>query len=192
MTRIAAFVLTFACLLGAGGPACAYEYVGLGTGVDPAGLRALFPTSRHEFWLRGSSSVARPGDDGGKFERWLREADGIYIIRFSSDDSRGDVTAASLSMEHGKVRRWILSFERLGVGKRPEQIEARYPGCRRILDTLIERYGKPDRFRTRTEDGMQHRPRSWSGKDGELTLDCGRFPGRRAIFAIDIEIDSNS
>jgi hypothetical protein len=98
------------------------------------------------------------------------------------------MTAVSVSLDRGKVRRWILSFERPGAGTKPEQVETRYPGCKRVLDTIAERYGPPGNFSTRIEEGMQHRLRTWSDSTGALRLDCGKLLKRNPIFAIDIEI----
>ena len=166
----------------------AFEYAGLGTGIDPVSLREQFPASRHEFWQRGSGSIAKPEDGDGRFDDWLREGEGLYIIKLAPDDSRADVTAVSISMDKGKVRRWILSFERMGAGTRPEQMERRYPTCRRVLYTLVDRFGEPAKFDTRVEEGIQHRTRSWTGATSALTLDCGKYVSRKAIFAIDLEI----
>ena len=181
-------LLVLAGVLALAGGAGAFEYVGLGVGVEPSSLLERFPESRHEFWQRGSGSIARPEDGDGRFTEWLRGGDGLYIVKLSADDSRGDVTAISVSLDRGTVRRWIFSFERAGAGTRPEQNEKRYPGCRRVLDTLIQRYGQPGKFTTRIEEGLQHRSRFWVTGQGEMILDCGRYPNRSPIFAIDLEI----
>lgn len=174
--------------LGLAGGAAAFEYAGVSAGGDPATLRERFPESRHEFWQRGTGSVVTPDDPEGRFDKSLKEGDGLYIVKLAPDDTRADVTAVSVSLDHGRVRRWILSFERVGAGNRPEQTEARYPGCKRVLDGISERYGPPKDFSTRIEEGMQHRMRRWVGPEGTLTLDCGKFLKRNAIFAIDVEL----
>lgn len=168
--------------------ASALDYAGVGAATDPGGLREQFPASRHEFWQRGTGAIVRPEDADGRFETMLKEGDGLYIVKLSPDDTRGDMTAVSVSLDHGKVRRWILSFERPGAGNKPEQVEARYPGCKRVLDTISERYGPPRDFSTRIEEGMQHRLRTWADTDATLRLDCGKLLKRNPIFAIDIEI----
>jgi hypothetical protein len=168
--------------------ASALDYAGVGAATDPGGLREQFPASRHEFWQRGTGAIVRPEDADGRFEAMLKEGDGLYIVKLSPDDTRGDMTAVSVSLDHGKVRRWILSFERPGAGNKPEQVEARYPGCKRVLDTISERYGPPRDFTTRIEEGMQHRLRTWADADATLRLDCGKLLKRNPIFAIDIEI----
>lgn len=182
------FLLGLASVLALAGGAQAFEYVGLGVGVEPSTLLERFPESRHEFWQRGSGSIARPEDGDGRFAEWLKDGDGLYIVKLSADDSRGDVTAISVSLDRGKVRRWIFSFERAGTGTRPEQNEKRYPGCKRVLDSLAQRYGEPGKFTTRIEEGLQHRARVWTSGQGEMILDCGRYPNRPTIFAIDLEI----
>jgi len=166
----------------------ALDYAGVGPTSDPGGLREQFPASRHEFWQRGTGNIVRPEDGDGSFESMLKEGDGLYIVKLSPDDTRGDMTAVSVSLDHGKVRRWILSFERPGAGSKPEQVEARYPGCKRVLDTIAERHGPPRDFTTRIEDGMQHRLRTWVDAEATLRLDCGKLLKRNPIFAIDIEI----
>lgn len=168
--------------------AFALDYAGVGATTDPATLKERFPDSRHEFWQRGTGSIVRPEDADSRFEAMLKEGDGLYIVKLSPDDTRGDMTAVSVSLDHGKVRRWILSFERPGAGNKPEQVETRYPGCKRVLDTISERYGPPRDFSTRIEEGMQHRLRTWADNEGTLRLDCGKLLKRNPIFAIDIEI----
>lgn len=168
--------------------ASALDYAGVGPTSDPGSLREQFPASRHEFWQRGTGNIVRPEDGDGRFESMLKEGDGLYIVKLSPDDTRGDMTAVSVSLDHGNVRRWILSFERPGAGSKPEQVEARYPGCKRVLDTIAERHGPPRDFATRIEDGMQHRLRTWVDADATLRLDCGKLLKRNPIFAIDIEI----
>lgn len=170
------------------GTAFGFEFAGLGVGVSPDSLRTLFPESRHEFWQRGSGSIARPEDGDGRFDDWLKTGDGLYIVKLSPNDTRADVTAISVSLDKGSVRRWIFSFERSGTGNKPEQTERRYPGCKRVLDTIIAKYGEPGKFTTRVEDGIQHRSREWTGERGEMILDCGKFVNRASIFAIDLEI----
>ncbi|MFO1319150.1 MAG: hypothetical protein U1F52_06010 [Burkholderiales bacterium] len=178
-------LLALAALSGTGQ---AFEYGGLGLGIDPATLRDRFPESKHEIWQRGSGSIARPEDGDGRFDQWLKEGDGLYIIKLAPNDSRADVTAVSISLDKGKVRRWVLSFERAGVGSKPEQVEKRYPGCKRVLDTIVEHYGEPVAFTKRVEEGVEHRTRSWSGAEGRVLLDCGRYEKRTPIYAIDLEI----
>jgi hypothetical protein len=188
MIRTLARIVCIGWLGAVGSAASAFEFAGLGSGVDPQSLRERFPASKHEFWQRGSGNIARPEEDDGRFDLWLKEGEGLYIIKLAPDDSRADVTAVSISMDKGKVRRWILSFERVGVGKKPEQMERRYPTCRRVLDTLVERYGEPGKFDTHVEEGIQHRTRNWSTPRDSLTLDCGKYTNRKAVFAIDLEI----
>jgi hypothetical protein len=179
-----------ACLAGFlfSAAASAFEYAGVGIGADPAGLRERFPSSKHEFWARGTGSIIRPEDSGGRFEAQLKDGDGLYIVKLAPDDTRGDVTAVSVSLDHGRVRRWILSFERPALGNRPAEVEARYPGCKRLLDSVSERYGPPGEFSTRIENGVQHRLRTWTSPAGVLRLDCGKYVKRTAIYALDIEI----
>lgn len=168
--------------------AFAFEYAGLSLGVGPMELLDLFPDSRHEFWERGTGSVLLPDDEGGRFDTALAEGTGRYVIRLVPDDTRGQVTSISLTMEAGTVARMTLDFRRPGDGIRPQEIENRYPKCRPVLDALVARYGQPVSFKTYNEDNLQHRVRSWAGPDGGMHLDCGKFNGRSAIFAMDIEL----
>ena len=169
------------------GHAADLDYVGLGPAVSPESLRERFPASSHRFALRGSGSVLRAEDADGRFERALREGDGVYLLRPAGEDLRGEVTAISLTLEKGRVVRWIFSFERPGGGK-PEQVERRHPPCLRILDALRDRYGEPRGPDTRVEEGVEHRVRRWRAGAWELALDCGRYPERKLIYAIDVEI----
>lgn len=165
----------------------AVDYAGIGPNTDPATLREIFPASRHEFWQRGTGSVVVPGDDILRFEALLKEGDGRYVVRLAADDTRAEVTSVSMSLEGGKVRLVTLGFEREGDGDKPAQVERRYPGCRAVLDALIEKFGRQPALTTRVEEYLEHRTRTWTGPDGAMRLDCGRFVNRRPIFAIDLE-----
>lgn len=170
--------------------AAAVDYAGIGPNTDPLALRELFPASRHEFWQRGTGSVVVPGDDTARFEALLKEGDGRYVVRLAADDTRAEVTSIAMSLEAGKVRLVALGFEREGEGNQPVQVERRYPGCRAVLDALVEKFGRQPVLTTRVEEYLEHRTRTWSGPEGSMRLDCGRFVNRRPIFAIDLEFDT--
>jgi hypothetical protein len=185
-------ILPLLLALAVAGSAHAFEYAGLNRTIDPTSLRALFPDSRHEFWERGTGSIAVPEDEDGRFLTLLKGGDGRYVVRLAPDDTRAEVTSVSLTLDGGEVVRLGLAFEREGQGVKPEAIERRFPGCRGVLDALIERYGAPVRFATRMEDNLEHRLRTWSSPEGIMRLDCGRFAGRRPIFAMDLEFEAGS
>ncbi len=170
----------------------AYEYAGLSRSLDPAALLELFPDSRHEFWERGTGSIAVPDDEDKRFDQLLKEGDGRYVVRLAPDDTRAEVTSVSMTLDAGEVLRMSLGFEREGQGIKPESIERRFPICRGVLDSLIERYGDPDGFTTRLEDNLEHRLRTWSSPRGIMRLDCGRFVGRKQIFAMDLEFEAGA
>ncbi|MCW5624751.1 MAG: hypothetical protein KIT73_08560, partial [Burkholderiales bacterium] len=144
----------------------------------------------HEFWQHGTGSIAVPGEEDGRFEQWLETGDGRYVIQLAPDDTRAEVTNISLSLRSGLLQRLTLGFQRGGQGIKPDMIERRFPGCRGVLDALVARYGQPQAFVSEMEDNLEHRVRSWRGPEGTLHLDCGRFTGRTAIFAMDIEIEA--
>lgn len=179
-------VLLFALVAGT---AQAFEYAGLDRQIDPAQLRQMFPYSHHEFWERGSGSVILPDEEPEEFEALLTEGNGRYVVRLAPDDTRAEVTSVSLTLDGGKVQRLTLGFEREGQGIRPDAIEKRFPVCRGVLDALVARYGEPSVFYTRLEDSLEHRLRTWIGPEGVMRLDCGRFTGRKPIFAIDLEFE---
>lgn len=168
----------------------ALDYAGIGPTTDPVSLRELFPVSTHEFWQRGTGSVVVPGDDPARFETLLKEGDGRYVVRLAADDTRAEMTSVSMSLESGKVRSVTLGFERGGDGDKPEQVERRYPGCRGVLDALVEKFGQQPVLTTRVEEYLEHRVRTWTSAEGSIRLDCGRFVSRRPIFAMDLEFDT--
>lgn len=167
----------------------AFEYAGFGFTTDPFALRDQFPESQHEFWQRGTGSIVSPDDPEGRFMQLLREGSGRYVVRLSPDDTRGEVTHVSFSLEKGKVLRMTLSFEREGEGMRPELVERRFPLCRSVAGSLVDRYGKPTKQVTRMEEGLEHRLQQWSSGAGTVTLDCGRYPKRKIVFASDLEFE---
>lgn len=175
------------CLLAAA-PAQAFEYGGLSLETEARRLRELFPASVHEFWQRATGSVLVPEDAEGRFEEALRLGDGRYVVRLAPEDTRAEVTSLALSLDQGRAVRITLGLDRDSKGFTPEAIERRFPGCRGVLDALAARYGQPAGFQSRTEEGLEWRVRTWKGPQGVMRLECGRFPGREAIFAIDVEI----
>lgn len=177
------------CLLSTA-PVQALEYGGLSLETDAGRLRELFPASAHEFWQRGTGSVLAPEDAEGRFEEALRQGDGRYKVRLAPEDTRAEVTSLALTLDQGRTVRVTLGLDRDLKGFTPEAIERRFPGCRGVLDALVARYGQPSAFQSRNEEGLEWRLRTWKGPQGTLRLECGRFPGREAIFAIDVEIEA--
>lgn len=168
--------------------ASAFDYAGVGPGTDIASLRETFPESRHEFWERGTASIFTPDDGEGLFADLLRTGQGRYVVRLSRDETRAQLTEIAVTLDQGVARRWTLGFERDGDGLRPEQVERRHPGCRGVLDALVARFGQPQSFTSRMDEGLELRRRTWNAADGSMTLECGRFDRRTAIFARDLEI----
>lgn len=177
-------------LLLAATPARAFDYGGLALETEASRLRELFPASEHEFWQRSSGSVLLPDDEEARFDEVVRSGDGRYVVRLAPEDTRAEVTSVALTLEQGRTVRMTLGLERDGRGFTPEAIERRFPGCRGVLDALVARYGQPAGFVSRSDEGLEWRVRSWKGPAGVLRLECGRFPGREAIFAIDVEIEA--
>ncbi|MFO0245548.1 MAG: hypothetical protein ACK53H_09210 [Betaproteobacteria bacterium] len=171
-------------------PARAFDYGGLSLETEARRLRELFPASVHEFWQRATGSVLLPEDAEGRFDEALREGDGRYVVRLAPEDTRAEVTSLALTLERGRTVRVTLGLDRDSKGFTPESIERRFPGCRGVLDALVARYGQPSGFQSRTEEGLERRLRTWKGPQGLMRLECGRFPNREAIFAIDVEIDA--
>lgn len=173
----------------AAAPAHAFDYGGLALETEAARLRDLFPASSHEFWQRSSGSVLVPDDEEGRFDDAVRAGDGRYVVRLAPEDTRAEVTSVALTLEQGRTVRMTLGLERDSKGFTPEAIERRFPGCRSVLDALAARYGQPTGFVSRADEGLEWRVRSWKGPEGTMRLECGRFPGREAIFAIAVEIE---
>lgn len=179
-----------AALLCAAFPAGAFDYGGLSLETEAHRLRELFPVSAHEFRQRGTGAILLPDDEEGRFEEVVRTGDGSYVVRLAPEDTRAEVTSLRLSLDQGRTSRMTLGLERDSKGFTPEAIERRFPGCRAVLDALVARYGQPAGFVSRAEEGLEWRVRSWKGPEGVMRLECGRFPGREAIFAIEVEIEA--
>jgi hypothetical protein len=177
-------------LLLAAAPAGAFDYGGLALETEAGRLRELFPASSHEFWQRSSGSILVPEDEEGRFDDAVRSGDGRYVARLAPEDTRAEVTSVALTLEQGRTVRMTLGLERDSKGFTPEAIERRFPGCRGVLDALVARYGQPTGFVSRNDEGLEWRVRTWKGLEGAIRLECGRFPGREAIFAIDVEIEA--
>jgi hypothetical protein len=177
-------------LLLASAPAQAFDYGGLALETEAGRLRELFPASAHEFWQRSTGSILVPDDEEGRFDEAVRSGDGRYVVRLAPEDTRAEVTSLALTLEQGRTVRMTLGLERDSKGFTPDAIERRFPGCRGVLDALVARYGQPTGFVSRSDEGLEWRVRSWKGPEGVLRLECGRFPGRAAIFAIDVEIEA--
>ncbi|MCU0870357.1 MAG: hypothetical protein MUF30_12315 [Burkholderiales bacterium] len=151
-------------------------------------MRDAFVESRHEFWQRGTARIFTPDDDAALFADLLRAGSGRYVVRLARDETRGQLTEVAVTLDHGVPRRWTLGFEREGDGQKPDQVERRHPKCRDLLDALVARFGEPQAFTTRMDEGLELRSRTWSAADGSMTLVCGRHDRRTAIFAMELEI----
>jgi hypothetical protein len=67
--------------------------------------------------------------------------------------------------------------------------EARYPACNGVLKPLAAKYGKPDALAPRWEEALQSFDYVWTQLPEAMKLECGRYRGRKAVFAIGVTFE---
>jgi hypothetical protein len=67
--------------------------------------------------------------------------------------------------------------------------EARHPACNDVLKPLTVKYGNPDAMAPRWEEALGSFDYVWTHFPEVMTLECGRYRGRRSVFAIGVTLE---
>jgi hypothetical protein len=172
-----------------------FTFAGFHRGIDLAALADRYPRSRHELSPGAGVRARRSQDD---LKQWIREflrtrGSGTYVLRLTAEESFDHVYYIQADVRQGVTERlWLLLEKPLDmVGRRQpaRSNEARYPACNDVLKPLTAKYGKPDTLAPRREEALQSFSYVWTRLPDAMKLECGRYRGRKPVFAIGVTFD---
>jgi hypothetical protein len=114
-------------------------------------------------------------------------------VRPTPEESHDHVYYVQAEVRQGATERlWLLlekPIDTAGHRKLARSNEARYPTCDDVLKPLTARYGKPDALAPRWEEALQSYDYVWTRLPDAMKLECGRYRGRRSVFAIGVTFE---
>jgi len=189
--KILLAVLAMASLCGVAGRSAGGEpfaFAGFSLDTNIAALLDQYPKSSHDLSPR-TAVRTRPSQDDP--HGWIREfirarCSGSYVLRLTPGESHDHVYYVQADVLDGVTARLRVSFEApldLVTPHPPQNNEVRHPPCRNALTPLSAKYGKPRALAPRTEEALEFREYVWADSTETMTLECGRYVGRRVEFA---------
>jgi hypothetical protein len=173
----------------------AFAFAGLRRTMDLAPLLDRYPLSAHE--LTPGGGVRHPTSQDLE-KAWMREAfhsrgSGVYVLRVAPTESHDHVYYMQAWIQDGATERLLVSFE-LPVEwvKGPTSThanEARFPACHSVLNRLVATYGRPVTRPPRWEEALESLDYQWTQGSEMMTLECGRYDGRKAVFAESVTME---
>jgi hypothetical protein len=183
-------------LVGSGGAqAEPLTFAGFHRDKDLAALVDQFPRSSHQV---SPSANVRPRGSRDGLKEWIRDffrspGSGTYVVRLTPDESLDHVYYIQANIREGMTERlWLLLEKPIDTArhrKLARSNEARYPACDDVLKPLTARYGKPDALAPRWEEALQSYDYVWTRVPDAMKLECGRYRGRRSVFAIGVTFE---
>jgi len=172
-----------------------FTYAGFHRDMNLAALADRYPRASHEL-TPGADVRKLTSQDNPK--EWIRDffrtrGSGTYVVRLTPDESFDHVYYIQANIREGMTERlWLLlekPIDMAGRRKRATSNEARYPACNNVLKPLTAQYGKPDALAPRWEEALQSFDYVWTRLPDAMKLECGRYRGRRSVFAIGVTFE---
>jgi hypothetical protein len=168
-----------------------FTFAGFQRDLDLVALIDRYPRSSHEISPGADAPKRRSEDD---LKVWFREfvrlrGSGTYILRMTPEEASNHVYYVQAQVRRGITERLWLSFEKpleMIRHRRRWGNEERYPACSDLLRELTARYGKPDVLPPRREEALEVFNHFWTHLSDAMTLECGRYSGRKFIFATSV------
>jgi hypothetical protein len=118
------------------------------------------------------------------------------VLRLTTGESHDHLYYVQAEVRAGVTERlWLLLELPLDLVK-PRQPargnEARYPACNSVLSPLTVKYGKPESLAPRWEEALESFDYVWTNSPEVMKLQCGRYRGRRAVFAIGVTLEQTA
>jgi hypothetical protein len=172
-----------------------FTFAGFHRDMDLAALADQYPRASHEL---------SPGADVRKLtsrdnpKKWIRDffrtrGSGTYVVRLTPEESHDHVYYVQAEVRQGATERlWLLLEKRSDTARHRTPAtsnETRYPACNNVLKSLTARYGKPDALAPRWEEALQSFDYVWTRLPDAMKLECGRYRGRRSVFAIGVTFE---
>lgn len=171
-------------------------FAGFSLDMNLAALLDRYPQSSHE--LTPTTGV-RPRTSGDSLNGWIRQffgtrgASGRYALRFTRGESHDHLYYVQADVREGTTRRlWLLLETPSELQTAREQAghyETRYPACAVVLGPLTTQYGKPVQLPPRQEEAVESVDYMWTDGPETMKLQCGRYEGRRTVFAIGVTFE---
>ncbi len=172
-----------------------FAFAGFYRQMDIAALIDRYPRSSHEFSPSAEVSGIRSQDDPKEQTREFLRArgSGSYVLRLTPEESRDHLYYVQAAMREGVTERlWLLLEKPLDPTRRRQPTmdnEARHPACNDVLKPLTVKYGNPDAMAARWEEALESFDYVWTHFPEVMTLECGRYRGRRSVFAIGVTLE---
>jgi hypothetical protein len=173
-----------------------FAFAGFHRDMDLAALLKRYPQSSHDV-TPGAAVRQRTSQDD--LNAWIREffrsraASGTYVLRLAPRESHDHLYYLQATLHDGITERlWLLfemPLELLKAREASSRNEARYPACNEVLNPLTAKYGKPQTLAPRTEEALESRDYVWTHPPEKMTLECGRYEGRKSVFAIGVTFE---
>jgi hypothetical protein len=173
-----------------------FGFAGFQRDMDLAGLLDRYPRSSHE--VNPGAGVRRRASQEDLNE-WIREffrtpgASGTYVLRLTPSESHEHVYYVQAEVRDGITERlWVLlemPVELVKPRQRANSNETRYPACNDVLAPLTAKYGKPEALAPRREEALQSFDYAWTHAPEAMKLECGRYDGRKSVFAIGVTLE---
>jgi hypothetical protein len=187
----AAWLATLAMSGAEAGP---FTIAGFRRNTDLATLLDRYPRSSHDL-TPGAGIRHRTAQDDEK--AWIRDffhrrGSGTYVLRLAPAESHDHVYYVQAAIHDGVTERLWVSFElpleSVERGAATKGNEARFPPCQGVLNGLAATYGKPAALPASWEEALESFNYAWIDASETMTLQCGRYRGRGAVFAMGVTI----
>ena len=169
-----------------------FAFAGFHRNMDLALLLDHYPRSSHELSPGAGVRASNSQDDP---KGWIREffrarGSGTYVLRLTPDESPAHVYYVQANVREGTTERlWLLLEKPLDTVKPMRSNESRYPACNDVLKPLAAKYGKPEKLAPHWEEALQSFDYVWTRSPDTMKLECGRYQGRKAVFAIGVTLE---
>jgi hypothetical protein len=169
-----------------------FAYAGFHRQMNLAGLVDRYPRSSHELSPGGGVRASTSQDDP---KEWIREffrsqGSGTYVLRLTPEESPNHLYYVQANVREGITERlWLLLEKPLDRVRPKTSNEARYPACNEVLKPLTAKYGEPEALAPRWEGALESSGYVWTHAPDAMKLECGRYLGRKPVFAIGVTFE---
>jgi hypothetical protein len=115
------------------------------------------------------------------------------VLRLTQEESHDHLYYVQAEVRGGVTERlWLLLEMPLDFMTRSQMGKGnalRYPRCRAVLSQLTMQYGKPQELAPRWEEALESFDYVWTHPPEVMTLQCGRYQGRKSTFAIGVALE---
>jgi hypothetical protein len=174
-----------------------FAFAGFRRDMDLATLLDRYPQSSHELTPGAGVRKATSQDDP---KAWIRgvfrtRGSGSYVLRLTPGESHDHVYYVQAEVREGVAERLLVLLEMpldLMKSRQPNSNEGREPVCSDVLSPLTMKYGKPAALAPRWEEALESFDYVWTDSPEVMELQCGRYRGRKVVFAIAVTMETTA